>query len=358
MFAVIMAGGSGTRFWPISRNKRPKQFLNISGSDPMIVETCNRINPLVNDKEMIIVLGREHFDEAKELLQDREILILAEPMGRNTAPCIGLGAIYAQELGCDGAVAFLPADHYIGDPASFLNCLQQAATIAESKGIVTLGIVPTRPEIGYGYIKKAKMRSDFSNAPAFRVSAFVEKPDLETASRYLGSGQYLWNAGIFVATPDTILREIKKCLPDLHQGLKRIKDAIGTELFEAELEMVYQELEAISFDYGIMEKTDSPVFVLPCDCGWSDVGSWESLYDLKKADHDRFRNLCEGDILQIDCNNNYISGMSGRLVACLGIGNCLIVDTPDALLVADLNRSQDIRLVVEKLKKGKKEKLL
>jgi mannose-1-phosphate guanylyltransferase len=358
MFAVVMAGGSGTRFWPVSRNNRPKQFLNISGSDPMIVETCNRINPLVSDKEMIIVLGREHLEKAKELLGDREMLILAEPIGRNTAPCIGLGAIYAQELGCKGAVAFLPADHYIGDPASFLSCLKKAATIAESDGIVTLGIVPTRPETGYGYIKKANTRSDISNAPAFRVSAFVEKPDLKTASWYLGSGQYFWNAGIFVATPDTILREIKKHLPDLYRGLERIKDAIGTEFFEAEFEKVYQELDTISFDYGIMERTDAPVFVLPCECGWSDVGSWESLYDLKKPYHDHSCNLCEGDTLLIDCHNNYISGTRGRLVACLGIDNCLIVDTPDALLVADLNRSQDIRKVVEKLKKGQKEKLL
>ncbi len=358
MFAVIMAGGSGTRFWPVSRNKKPKQFLSISGREPMIVETCNRINSLVSDKEMIIVLGREHLDEAKELLSDREIRILAEPIGRNTAPCIGLGAIYAQELGCEGAVAFLPADHYIGDAASFLLCLQQAATIAESEGIVTLGIVPTRPETGYGYIKKTIRHSDFSNAPAFRVSAFVEKPDLETASRYLNSGQYFWNAGIFVATPDVILREINKYLPDLHQGLKRIQDAVGTEFFETELEKVYQELEAISFDYGIMEKTDTPVFVLPCDCGWSDVGSWQSLYDLKKSYQDGSCNLCEGDTLLIDSTNNYISGMSGRLVACLGIDNCLIVDTPDALLVADMSRSQDIRMVVEKLKKGRKEKLL
>ena len=358
MFAVIMAGGSGTRFWPVSRKKRPKQFLNIGSNEPMIVETCNRLNPLLSDNEIIIVLGREHLDEAHALFQKREIHILAEPIGRNTAPCIGLGAIYAQARGCSEAVAFLPADHYMSDPSSFLDNLQQAGKVAESGGIVTLGIVPTRPETGYGYIKKGDAHFDTSGSPVYRVSAFVEKPDLETAVQYLADGRYLWNAGIFVATPTKILNEIKQHLPDLYIGLEKIQDAIGTNSFEDELKKVYQSFKAISFDYGIMEKTHESVFVLPCECGWSDVGSWESLYDLKKQDHDGSDNLCEGENLLIDCQNSFISNQSGRLVACLGMDNCLVVDTPDALLIADMNRSQDIRLIVERLKKLKKEELI
>lgn len=358
MFAVIMAGGSGTRFWPMSRKKRPKQFLSISGHDPMIVETCDRLHPLIKDEEMIIVLGKDHYEEAAELLHDRAIHILAEPMGRNTAPCIGLGAIYAQERGCVNTVAFVPADHYIGNPKAFLDSLNRAGEVAESGGIVTLGIIPTRPETGYGYIQKSEEHVGSIESPIYRVSAFVEKPDAETAHQYLSSGQYFWNAGIFIARPEVILQEIKQYLPNLYQGLERIRKVIRANDFEKECRSVYSALSPISFDYGIMEKTQIPLFVLSCDCGWSDVGSWESLYELRNQDYDRSNNYCEGEAILIDSKNSFISSASGRLVTCLGIDNCLVVDTPDALLVADLNKAQDIRQIVEQLKEKGKENLL
>jgi len=358
MFVVIMAGGSGTRFWPASRKDKPKQFLNISGKDPMVVETCNRLRPLASEKEVILVLGREHLQEAKKLFRNQDVHILAEPVGRNTAPCIGLGAIYAQYLDCKGPVAFLPADHFIGDPSAFVEGLRKAAKLAELGGIVTLGLVPTRPETGYGYIRGSEVHPDFKQPPAYKVSAFVEKPDLEWAQKYLASGEYYWNAGIFVATPETILREIQNHLPDLYEGLKRLEKVLGTEAFEKEMEEVYPALEAISFDYGVMEKTKGPIFVLPCECGWSDVGSWASLYELKKQAHDQHQNLVEGEPLLIDCENSFVSGRSGRLVACLGLKNCLVVDTPDALLVADLEKSEEIRKIVEELQRTQKEDLL
>jgi len=358
MFVVIMAGGSGTRFWPVSRQKRPKQFLNISGNDPMVVETCNRLQPVARDEEMIFVLGREHLEEARSLFRDRNVHILAEPIGRNTAPCIGLGAIYARHLGYEGPLAFLPADHFIGDPSAFLNTLDQAGKVAESGGIVTLGIVPTRPETGYGYIRRSQPLAAFPDFPVYGVSAFVEKPDNEKAHQYLNSGDYLWNAGIFVATPETIIREIRQHLPDLHLGLERLKETLGTDSFEKEFERIYNDIEPVSFDYGIMEKTGDQVFVLPCECGWSDVGSWASLYDVREQDQDNNRNLSEGETLLIDSKNSFISGKSGRLVACLGVDNCLVIDTPDALLVADLKKSQEIRKIVEQLKKNLKEELL
>ena len=358
MYLVIMAGGSGTRFWPASRIHRPKQFLNIAGDDPMLLETCNRLRPLASDQEMIIVLGREHLKDAKDLFRDRKVRILAEPVGRNTAPCIGLGAIYAQYLGCNEPVAFLPADHFIGNTSAFVACLREAGRIAESEGIVTLGIVPTKPETGYGYIKRAQTVHDTSEMSAYRVSGFVEKPDPEKALQYLRSGEYFWNAGIFVATPDTILKEIQDHLPDLHEGLCGLKETLGTDSFEAKLEHVYGKLETISFDYGIMERTKDSVFVLPCDCGWSDVGSWASLYELKEQDHDKDQNLSEGESLLIDCKQSFISSRGGRLVACLGLNNCIVVDTPDALLVGDLKRSQEIRRIVDQLKKDRKDDLL
>jgi mannose-1-phosphate guanylyltransferase len=358
MYVVIMAGGSGTRFWPASRKDNPKQFLNISGKDPMVVETCNRLKPLASENEMILVLGREHLRKANELFENQDVHLVAEPVGRNTAPCIGLGAIYAQYMGCSGAVAFLPADHFIGDPSAFVQDLGYAGEIAESGGIVTLGIIPTRPETGYGYIRRSKDHPDFSQPAAYKVSAFVEKPDLEQAQVYLASGEYFWNAGIFVATPDTIMKEIQNCLPDLYQALKRLEQVLGTDAFEAEIEDIYPALESVSFDYGIMEKATSPLFVLPCNCGWSDVGSWASLYELRGQGRDPDQNLIEGEPLLIDCEKSFISSRSGRVVACLGLENCLVVDTPDALLIADLKKSEEIRKIVEQLENDQRERYL
>jgi mannose-1-phosphate guanylyltransferase len=356
MHAVIMAGGSGTRFWPYSRNNRPKQFLKMVGDKEMLVQTCDRLRPIISDEEMIIILGQSHLREAKRLLKGRKVHILAEPIGRNTAPCVGLGAIYARCLGCKGATAFLPADHYIADPAAFTMAIEQAGNLAESGGIVTIGTMPSRPETGYGYIKRAL--SDLKDHSFFKVSSFVEKPDLKKARTYLASGDYFWNAGIFVATHETILNEIRLHLPELYKGLLSLEKVLGTGSFEKRLGTVYKGLKSVSFDYGIMEKTKSPIFVIPCDCGWSDVGSWESLHELRSKDHDAMRNLSEGETIVIDCKNSLISNMSGRLVACLGIKDCIIVDTDDALLVADLGRSQDIRKIVDQIKKVKREDLL
>ena len=358
MYAVIMTGGSGTRFWPVSRKGKPKQFLNIAGRNPMVVETCNRLHPVARDEEMILVLGEVHLKDATRLFEGRPVHMLAEPVGRNTAPCIGLGAIYARHLGCKGSVAFLPADHYIGDPNSFVSALSAAGKLAESGGIVTLGIVPSRPETGYGYIRRDPSQMDLEGHTAYRVSEFVEKPDLETALQYLDAGEYYWNAGIFVATPDTILNETEKLLPDLFQGLLRLEQVLGTEQFEAEFNAVYQDLEGISFDYGIMEKTQERVFVVPCQCGWSDVGSWASLFDLRSADSDADGNVSDGQSLLVECEGSLVSAQGGRFVTCLGLKDLLVVDTPDALLVTNLGRSQDIRKIVDRLKEKGEETLL
>jgi mannose-1-phosphate guanylyltransferase len=358
MFAVVMCGGSGTRFWPASRRQRPKQFLNITGNGPMVVETCDRLSPLVRDKEMILVLGAEHLNEATGLFAGRGVHMLAEPAGRNTAPCIGLGAIYARYLGCTQAMAFLPADHYIGNPSRFLEDLRAAGEIADQGGIVTLGIVPNRPETGYGYIRRDPHQVNAGGTTAYRVSGFVEKPDLETARRYLNSGEYYWNGGIFVARPETILKETKKQLPELYTGLERLSDVLGSDRFESELTDVYGTLPGISFDYGIMENTSEAVYVIPSECGWSDVGSWASLYELRGDDRDDAQNVSDGQTLLVECEGSYVSGRADRLVACLGLKDILVVDTADALLVADLKRSQDIRKIVDRLKERGKDGLL
>ena len=358
MFVVIMAGGSGTRFWPYSRKAQPKQFLNLTGKGPMLVETCDRLGPVARDEEMVLVLGREHLAQAQALFKGRNVHLVSEPAGRNTAPCIGLGALQAEHLGCRGPIAFLPADHFIGNVPAFLTALRKAAKIAESGAIVTLGIVPTRPETGYGYIRKSAFQSDFDDVEAFRVAAFVEKPDSETARQYLASGEYFWNAGIFVASSATILSALKQHLPDLHAGLMQLQTVIGTPPYEHEIETIYPALTSISFDYGVMERTEDPIFVIPSECGWSDVGSWLSLHELRSKVCAGDKNVAEGDSLLVDCRESLVSAQSERLVACLGLENCLVVDTPEALLVADLKRSQEVRRIVEALKEGHREDLL
>jgi mannose-1-phosphate guanylyltransferase len=358
MHCVIMAGGAGTRFWPASRRRMPKQFLDITGRGPMVVETCERLAPLAKDEELLLVISREHEEETRKLFAGRGVHILSEPVGRNTAPCIGLGALYLERSGAGGPIAFLPADHFISDRNAFLQSLQRASTLALSGAIVTLGIVPTRPETGYGYIRRGREKVEAAGTAVYPVSAFVEKPDDETARQYLAAGDYLWNAGIFVATAETILSEVKALLPDLHKGLDRLKGTIRTSGFEGEMAEVYPQIDSISFDYGIMERTRCPLMVVPCECGWSDVGSWASLYDLRKEEQDGSGNLSEGDSLLIDCEGSFVSSNGGKLIACLGLKDCLVVDTPDAILVADLGRSQDVRKVTEQLKKAKRERLL
>ncbi len=358
MFAVIMCGGSGTRFWPASRKGRPKQFLNITGNGPMVVDTCDRLYPLIPDENTILILGKGHLEEATLLFKGRKVHFLAEPVGRNTAPCMGLGALYARHLGSEAPVAFLPADHYISRPRVFLGDLKAAGEVAASGGIVTLGIVPTRPETGYGYIRKRPGDNETTDTSAHKVSAFVEKPDIQKAQEYLMSREYYWNAGIFVATPETILTEIEKQLPDLYKALVRLSKSFDTDHFERAFERAYGSITGISFDYGIMEHTEQPVYVIPSQCGWSDVGSWDSLYELRSAERDARGNVSEGETLIIDCEESFVSGKGDRLVACLGLKNCLVVDTGDALLVADRDHCQAIRKVVAKLKETGKDGLL
>ena len=358
MVAVIMAGGSGTRFWPVSRKTRPKQFLNITGKGPMVVETCDRLAPAFRDEQIVLILGQEHMQEAKDLFKERRVHLLPEPVGRNTAACMGLGALYASYLESRDPVAFVPADHYVANPGALLESIRQAVEIAAAGPIVVLGIVPTRPETGYGYIQWAEERPDFWKQKAYRVKAFVEKPSLDRAKKYFVRGDYLWNAGIFVATPRTILKEIELHLPRLHEGLERLKPALGTDRFENVLEQVYERLDSISFDYGIMERTASPVFVVPCDCGWSDVGSWESLYELREEEWDDKQNLKDGECLLVDCKGSFVCNHGGRLVCCLGLKNGLVVDTPDAVLVADLKKAQEVRKIIDLLKRKRKDDLL
>lgn len=355
MVIVIMAGGSGTRFWPVSRMRRPKQFLTIVGDKPMIAATCDRVKQLASDDRIVLVVGEKHRLETERLFAGRAVSILAEPAGRNTAPCIGLAAKFIEHRRGNEPIAILPADHYIADEEAFRLGLRQAADIAAEGAIVTLGIVPTRPETGYGYIERDASKPRYGNA--YRVKRFVEKPNLETAESYLGSPDFYWNAGIFVATPRTLLEELAVHMPSFHEGLEQLAPSFDTPRFPSALEELYERTDKISFDYAVMEKTSRQVFVIPCDCGWSDVGSWESLYQLKRPQDPKDAGMVlDGESWASDCKDCLVLSHGDRLVTALGLRNILIVDTKDALLVADMKCSQEVKKIIDYLeKKGLKD---
>jgi mannose-1-phosphate guanylyltransferase len=369
MYIIIMAGGSGTRFWPASHEQTPKQFLTVIGSRPLIEQTFWRIAPLATEERVYLVVNRLHQHLTEQIFQGRAVQILAEPVGRNTAPCIGLAAIHVRQHARRAPMVVLPADHFIADDEAFHSTLRVAAELAEAGGIVTIGITPTHPETGYGYLRMADggwrmadLKNTSSNpqseirnpqsarSPAFLVERFVEKPDAETARQYLASGQYLWNSGIFVFTPETILHEIEAHLPELYNGLKVIERAMGTHQYETVLNEVYPGLPNTSIDYGVMEKTRRPVYVVPGAFGWSDVGSWDALYQLRQREQDAQGNLIDGHGLILETRGTFIYSQTERLIATLGLTDVLIVDTPEGLLVADRHRSQDVRRLVEELK--------
>lgn len=357
MVAVIMAGGSGTRFWPLSRATYPKQFLKIVGGMPLLRVTYERIRPLFSDERILVVVGAEHEAETRRILSHTGVRVLVEPFGRNTAPCVGLAARYASWLGIDDPLVILPADHYIADANAFLRAIQKAGTECVQGGIGTLGIVPTRPETGYGYIEAAKEETLCDGA--YRVIRFVEKPPPELAAVYFQSGRHYWNAGVFLATPQTLLQEFSRHMPDFSERLQTLDAVFHTSKFAEQLKSIYEVVENISFDYAIMEKTSERVFVVPVECGWSDVGSWLSVYEVRrKQDGDPAGNIVQGDVQTIRCQECFVLGESPRFVAVLGLHRVLVVDTQDALLVANLDHSQEVRAVVEYLKQHGREKLL
>lgn len=347
MVIVVMAGGSGTRFWPLSRKALPKQFLNIVGDEPMIRATCERVKTLATGDRVVLVIGREHEQETRRLFAASRVRILVEPVGRNTAPCIGLAAEYLHRLGCTEPVAVLPADHYIADPDTFCRSLKKAEQVAAGGSIVTLGIVPTRPETGYGYIERQQGEPENG---VFRVSRFKEKPKLEQAMEFLKSGRFYWNAGIFVATPEVLLSEFAAHMPEFRTGLAELGPVLEGAEFAAQLKRLYDRTDPISFDHAIMEKPVHPVHVIPADCGWSDVGSWFSLYEVRhNTEQDGDGNVRQGRTLSLDCRDCFVLGHEDRMVVTLGLKKVLVVDTRDALLVADLERSQEVKEVTTRL---------
>ncbi len=357
MVAVVMAGGSGTRFWPLSRASYPKQFLKIIGDKPLLRVTYERIRPLFQEDHILVVVGAEHEAETRQILSDTRAKILVEPFGRNTAPCVGLASRYAAWMGVTEPLVILPADHYIADVKAFCRAIETAGALSVAGGIGTLGIVPTRPETGYGYIE-AVQENPISDG-VYSVLRFVEKPPVHVAAEYFQSGRHYWNAGVFVATAQTLLQEFSKHMPVFFEGLKTLDSVFDTPRLADHLTSIYREVESISFDYAIMEKTSRPVFVVPVNCGWSDVGSWMSVYEVRRKDHgDAEGNIVQGDAHTVRCRECFVVAEGGRFAALLGLDRVLVVDTQDALLVASLESSQDVRSIVDYLKgHGRKELL-
>ena len=351
MYAFIMAGGSGTRFWPASRAHHPKQFLNITSDRSMLVETIARAERFA--EHLGVVVGSVHAELTRQQLGTKPVKVLLEPFGRNTAPCIGLSALHVKHAGgLDEPIVILPADHFIADVERFAATVRAAAATARDGAIVTLGIQPTRPETGYGYIQVGAAAGTSEGLPYYQVARFVEKPVYDTAVTYLASGAYAWNSGIFVFTARTILQEIERCLPALYAGLLEIELALDTPAYDAVVERVYGRLESISIDYGVMEKTATPVYVFKADFGWSDVGSWQALYELRHAEADAQGNLLLGDALVADARGNLVFSATGRKVALLGVAGLVVVDTPEAVLIAPLERSQDVKVFPDMLNKN------
>jgi mannose-1-phosphate guanylyltransferase len=358
MYAIIMAGGVGTRFWPLSRERMPKQFLPIVGNRPLIEETYLRIAPIVKEENVFIVVNEAHKALAKRIFRNKKVEVIAEPYGRNTAPCIGLAATHiGMKSGVATAIA-LPADHLIIHGKDFRKVLRATAKAVQKGGIATIGIKPCYPETGYGYIKKSRGHGFANREKVYMVEKFVEKPSLKDAQSYLQSGQYLWNSGIFVFKPNTILEEIRLYLPRLYDGLERIKGVIGSRSYSRILRKVYQNLESISIDHGIIEKTKNPIYMLEGAFGWSDVGSWKALRDINKDGYDTNGNLIYGESVSVDTKDSLIYSSTKRLIATLGLKDTLIVDTKDALLVADMKKSQGVRKITESLKETRKKKWL
>jgi len=353
VYGLIMAGGGGTRFWPLSRKKVPKQLLNLDGKEIMLNETIDRLSGVVEKDNIFIVTNAGQVELTKQITSERvlENHILSEPSARNTAACIGYGAIEILKKYGDGVMCILASDHYIKDEETFKSVLKKAIeTVEETDGLVTIGIKPTFPSTGYGYIKNEEITDKMYK----KVLEFVEKPDLERANAYIESGNYAWNSGMFVWKASTILRYFEKLLPDIYDKLMIIMETMGTGSEYEVIQAVYDTIPKISIDYGIMERADS-VYMLEGDFGWNDIGSFDALKALYESDENG--NVVRGENVLIDSFDNVIVG-NGKMIATVGVDNLIIVQTEDALLVCAKDRAQDVKEVVSVLEKAEKKHLL
>ena len=350
---VVIAGGSGQRFWPRSRRCYPKPLLKVLGGKSLLDTTLERARKITTKKHIWLVCGRDHSAEMRKAAKLPASQVLVEPEGRNTAMAVAWAAQHIVHRDPDAVLAVLPADHHVPNPRAFAAAILRCAKAAnDAQVLVTLGVKPTRPDVGYGYIQTgALVGKNFKGL--HRVGRFVEKPDGNTARRYVRRGGYLWNAGVFVWRADTILEEIKQCAPDLHRSLAAFRKE--KRLTKAKLERAYRRAPSLPIDIAVMERSKR-VWTLPVDFHWSDVGNWASLAEELGVETDCSKQVA-GDVLMHDSPGNLVWG-DARKVVLLGVHGLAVIDTPDALLVADLERSPEVRRIVDALAKGKDRNLL
>ena len=354
VYAVIMAGGAGTRFWPFSTQSNPKQFHQLFGRGTMLQNTVERVSGIIPQQQVMVVTNERYKDiVAEQLPKVLSKNIIGEPVAKNTAPCVAIAAALLEHQDPDAVMVVLPADHHITKPNEFCKILESAVTTAK-KGddLVTIGIQPHFAEIGFGYIEADLMEPiNTADKRGFQVTAFKEKPDQKTADFFLKQGNYFWNSGMFVWRASQVLQEIQEHLPAMYELLQRAKAEFGTKLEAAAINDFYMGCESISIDYGIMEKAAS-VKVIPGDFGWNDVGSWLAVYELSQKDKDS--NAPEApNYCLIDSNNNLIFSKSEKVIALVGVKNMAVVETGKALLICDLHNAQKVKEVVEQLNASK-----
>ena len=353
-YTLIMAGGGGTRFWPLSRHNMPKQLLNLSGNDAMINETILRCKDIIPTERQFIVTNKNQAELMENILVEdfpREN-ILKEPLAKNTAPCILYAAMHIFEKHGDGVLCVFPSDHYITDVERFHSILNKAIRLAEAENIpVTLGIKPTFPSTAYGYIKR---KTDIFEEHAYKLDRFVEKPLFEKAKEYFNSNEYYWNGGIFVWKVSLVIELFKRFLPRIYNQFKQMESKFTGSDADCLLAEIYPNLENISVDYGIMERLDEAL-VITSDFGWNDVGSWDALGAVFHADDNA--NIVKADFLCVDTKDCIVYGEK-KLIAAVGIHDTVIVDTDDALLICSKHKAQDVKYIVDELKRRGKTELL
>jgi len=358
MYAAIMAGGEGSRLWPASRDTCPKQFINVLGGEALVVQTLKRLEGLLPPERILVLINRKHQDVARRLLPDLppENLII-EPRIRDTGPCIGLAAQIIRKRAGDQTVVCLPSDHVIEPAEALRECLQRAEKCVEQDAgsLYAIGIRPTYPATGYGYLLQGEVVGEVDGESVFDVNSFHEKPSIALAEAYFDSGDYFWSSGICFGRTDAILEEVRRHLPELHEGLQQLVPDLDTERQEAALAKVYPRFPRISISYGVMEQADQ-VRVIEGHFAWDDVGTWRILRAHLPADEDG--NVTRGESVAIDAGNNVMYAGGGQLVAALGVRDLIIVATPDVTLVTTRENTERVRQIVAHLKAQHKDRFL
>ena len=356
MYCLIMAGGSGTRFWPSSRTAKPKQYLNLFGNESLLQSTVRRFENFMDRQHIYIVSSQSQ----KKVLEEQTPEIprrnlIYEPVGKNTLPCIGLAAMFAEKDDPEGVMVVSPSDHLIRNEELFRDTvLAGAKTAREQNGIVTIGITPSYPATGYGYIQVEKELSGGEKIRQFKVKQFVEKPDLDTAKSYLGQGGFFWNSGLFIFKVSVFLDAVKKFAPSLYHDLKKIQAELGKSSYEQTLDTIYRAVESISVDYGIMEHAQN-IFLVEGNFEWNDLGSWESVYLF--SEKDKKGNTGVGEATFLDSENSYVFSDDG-LVALIGLDDVIVVRDGNATLVCRRDKAEDVKKIVEQLKAERKDRFL